>query len=176
MFDREKFKALVHYVIARAGHKSGFGATKLYKVLWFAEARHFLLTGNLIADAEYIREEHGPVPKLGMQIRTELAREGKIRQQKMPGAYGEWQFTSAKPALIDKFSPEEIAAVDYWIKHIDEDHTATSISELSHDYGWDIVPMGEKLPVYAALASRVREPNEEELEWVRQKVAELGLP
>lgn len=48
-FEREKFKRLFHYVVWKAGKKDGFGATKLYKVLWFSEARTYLLTGEPIA-------------------------------------------------------------------------------------------------------------------------------
>lgn len=175
MFEREKFKRLVHYVIAKAGHKDGFGATKLYKVLWFAEARALMLHGRPIAGATYIREKHGPVPRLGMIIRSELVAERKIRQQKMPGDYGEWQFTSLAPPVLDGITPRERTEVDYWIKHIDADHTATSISEESHDYGWEIARNGEVIPLHACMANRAREPNGEELSWARQRAAELGL-
>lgn len=175
MFDREKFKRLVHYVIAQAGHRDGFGATKLYKVLWFAEARQFMLTGRPIAGAEYIREKYGPVPRFGMQIRRELVDEGKIRQQKMPGDYGEWQFDSLAPPDIKDFSEDERAVIDYWIKYIDEHHTAKSISEESHDYGWDIAPLGAKLPLQAFMANRVREPNDEEWTLAKETASKLGL-
>src|SRR5262245_41225370 len=77
-FDRERFKELVRYVIWAAQRYEAFTATKLYKVLWFAEARAFVLRGRPLAGAEYIREKNGPVPKLGKVIRDELEREGKI--------------------------------------------------------------------------------------------------
>src|SRR5262249_36624697 len=36
---------------------------------------------------------------------------------------------------------------------IDKEHTATSISEESHDYAWDIAKMGEELPLrYSQIA------------------------
>jgi hypothetical protein len=41
-FDREKFKSLMHYVIAKAGDEDGFGAVKLYKILWFSDARAYM--------------------------------------------------------------------------------------------------------------------------------------
>jgi hypothetical protein len=78
VFDREKFKSLVHYIIARAGNKPGFGATKLNKVLWFADARLFMLRGKPITGAAYIREKWGPVPQQIMPVRDELVREGHI--------------------------------------------------------------------------------------------------
>lgn len=174
-FDRDKFKRLVHYVIERAGRRDGFGATILYKVLWFAETRQYLLTGRAIAGADYIREKYGPVPKLGKQIRDELHRDGFIRQSQIGGA-GEWQFQSLRKADLTGFAPDEIQAVNYWIEHIDKDHTAESISDLSHDYAWEIAQMREPLPLFAQLATRMREPTKEELERARKVAANLKLP
>ena len=60
-------------------------------------------------------------------------------------------------------SGEEKSALDYWIEHIDQEHTAKAISELSHDYGWEIAKLGEELPLSAFMASVVRHPNETEM-------------
>ncbi len=175
-FDRDKFKRLVHYVIDRAGRRDGFGAIKLYKVLWFAETRQYLLTGKPIAGADYIREKFGPVPKLGKQIRDELSREGFIRQGQMKtGGMTEWHFKSLRSPDMRGFTPDEIKTIDFWIKHIDEDHTAGSISELSHDYTWEIAKMREPLPLFAQLATRMREPTKEELERARKVAESLKL-
>jgi hypothetical protein len=65
--------------------------------------------------------------------------------------------------------------VDWWIKHVAEEHTATSISDLSHNYAWNIAAMGEEIPLHAVFADRVRSPNDEELEWARTEAKRLGL-
>jgi hypothetical protein len=78
-FDREKFKSVVHYVIARAGDRDGFGATKLYKVLWFSDARAYMLRGKPITGEVYIREKHGPVPSHAPGVIEELKLEGAIK-------------------------------------------------------------------------------------------------
>jgi hypothetical protein len=83
VFDREKFKSLVHYIIARAGNKPGFGATKLNKVLWFADARLFMLRGKPITGAAYIREKWGPVPQQIMPVRDELVKAGAFSRSKL---------------------------------------------------------------------------------------------
>ena len=168
----EKLKRLIHYVAWKAGTKDWFGATKLYKVLWFADARQFVLTKKPITGAIYIREKHGPVPKHAMIARRELESEGAIKITK------EGQLTrivAKKMPDVSIFTPDELRVVDYWIAHIDKSHTATSISEESHDYAWDIAKMGEELPLYAVLANRIREPNDEELGRLRQRAKELGL-
>jgi Protein of unknown function (DUF4065) len=70
--DLEKLKRLIHYVAWKAGKSDWFGATKLYKVLWFADARQFVLTKKPITSATYIREKYGPVPKHAMIARAQL--------------------------------------------------------------------------------------------------------
>jgi hypothetical protein len=175
-FDREKFKKLVHYVIWEMSGKDGFGATKLYKVLWYAEAKAFVLSGKPIAGATYLREKHGPVPKYAMQVRTELEAEGKIKQRLINrGQYKEWFFTSKVPPDTSFLTLQERKTVDYWIKHIDEEHTAGSISEESHDYAWEIAREGEEIPFYAVLANRLREPDDAELRRAKERAKELGL-
>jgi Protein of unknown function (DUF4065) len=78
-FDHNKFKALLHYIVWKAGDKDDFGATKLYKVLWFSDARAFQLEGRSITGETYVREKFGPMPRHGLSIIDELEREGAIQ-------------------------------------------------------------------------------------------------
>lgn len=175
-FDRDRLKKLAHYVIAKGSGKDGFGATKLYKVMWFAEARSHVLRGDSISGATYIRREHGPVPELGMQIRNELAQEGLISQKLVDrGNYKEWSFVNRANPDTSFMTKEQRQDVDYWFRHIDEDHTAASISDESHNYAWEIAEMGEPLPFFALLSERVREPSDSELEEARKDARDLGI-
>jgi hypothetical protein len=175
-FDKEKFKRLVHYVAWKAGKKAGFGATKLNKVLWFADARAYVLTGKPITGATYIRQKYGPVPREMMPAQAELVREGKIKIIRGPGRYDHTQFLALEPPDSSALSAKEHETVDYWIRHIDEDHTAASISEQSHDYPWEIAKMGEEIPLHACFATRVRDPVGDELEWAKKVAEKLKLP
>lgn len=50
------------------------------------------------------------------------------------------------------------------------------MSDLSHDYGWEVAQMGEQLPLKAFLARRIRgSETSEEIEWARGEAARLGL-
>ena len=175
-FERQKFKDLMHYIIWKAGDSGGFGATKLYKIMWFSDARMYVLEGKSITGAVYTRQKHGPVPKAAMPARSELEKEGRIRIWK-DRYYNKpiWRFQSLSDPRTEGFSAKELQTIDWWIQHVDEEHTANSISDLSHDYGWEIAAMGEELPYHAILASRLREPTEEELEWAKTKARERGL-
>ena len=174
-YDREKLKDAIHYVIANVQSHPGFGAVKLYKVLWFAESRMFLLRKKPIFDAPFIREKRGPVPTDGIRLRDELAAEGKIKQWKDSWHNRQiWRFQSLRRPSTIRFDSEELKALAYWIKHTGEDHTAASIIEQSHDYGWEIAKTGEALPLYACIASRMREPTEAELLRARHRMGFLG--
>lgn len=175
-FDREKFKDAMHYVVALAGDHPGFGATKIYKALWFAEGQIFMLHGRRIYGARFVRQEHGPVPKAAMPIRQELADERRVRiwQDRYHNRM-QWRFRSLREPNTERFNKDELDALRYWTQHIDEDHTAQSISDESHDYAWEIAKMGEELPIHAFIASRWRDPTDEELEGARKRFAGRGF-
>ncbi|MBB6413395.1 Panacea domain-containing protein [Mesorhizobium sangaii] len=172
-YDRERLKHLFHYVIWVAGARAGFGATKLYKVAWFSDARRFVLTGQSITGAPYIREKHGPIPRDGIIVRNQLAAERLIEQWR--GTGDEWVFKGIVPPDRNIFHPDELKEIDIWIKEIDGKHTATTVSDLSHDYGWEIAAMKEPLPFHSILAGRGREPTAVEAARLRNRAKELGL-
>jgi hypothetical protein len=177
-FDREKLKRLVHYVAWNAGKRPGFGATKLYKVLWYADARTYLLTGTPITGASYIREKFGPMPsaKQFMPVRDELVREGKLKVIESRTQFDTTQFLALEPPETAFLSDREKQTVDYQIERIDKDHTAQSISDETHeDYSWQIAKTGEELPLYALRLARIKEPTEEERERFLRRAKELGL-
>jgi hypothetical protein len=171
-FDREKFKALVVYIAWKAGRRDWFGATKLNKILWFSEARAYVLHGSPITGATYIREEHGPVPKQYMPIRKELENARTVRVFHEGSLV---RITADSKPDMSRFTKAELQIIDYFIDHIDEDHTAGTISDKSHDYAWHIARKGEEIPLYAILAERIREPNDQELEQLKEKARAHGL-
>jgi hypothetical protein len=175
-FDRNKFKSLLHYVVWKAGDKDGFGATKLYKVLWFSDARAYMLDGEPITGEIYIREKFGPMPRHGLSIIDELARERAINVS-TGDYYGKSIRHFHSIRLPDRLSLNEKqrGIVEYWIRHIAEDHTAETISEESHDYAWEIATLGEEIPYHAIFATRIRDPEGKELDWASARAKELGL-
>jgi hypothetical protein len=174
--DVDKLKALTLYIIWRAGYREGFGATKLNKVLWFSDARHFVMYGKPITGATYLRERHGPVPERISELRNQLQSTGQISTWSEPYFGGDiTRFTTDAPPDTTMFTADELSVVDWWIKHVADEHSARSISELSHNYTWEIAGMGEAIPLYAVLASRIRAPLGQELDWAKAEAKRLGL-
>lgn len=173
-YDPARLKQLFHYVIRAAGARPGFGAVKLYKVAWFSDARAYMLYGRSITGATYIKKEFGPIPKHGRGIRAALVKEGLISEHRSKVDYEGWTFRSLRDPGPLEFDSKELEIINYWIKHIDEDHTAGSISDLTHDYGWEIADIGEELPMAAFMANRVREPTDDEMDTFKTWAREIG--
>lgn len=174
--DLAKLKALVLYIVWRANQYQGFGATKLNKVLWFSDARFYRSYGRSITNETYVRQPHGPVPEHVENLKVELISEGALT------AWDELYYgkvvrrlSAEAPPETSAFTAEELVMVDWWINHIGSDHTASSVSELSHNYPWTIARMGERIPLHAVFAERVRPPNKEELDWAAGEAKRLGL-
>jgi hypothetical protein len=175
-FDRNRFKNLLHYVVWKAGEKDGFGATKLYKILWFCDARTYMLQGAPITGEIYVREKYGPLPRHALSVIAELRTEGAVRTS-IDDYFGKTirRFHSLRAPDKLSLNEREREIVEYWVEHIAEDHTADSISDQSHDYTWEIAALGEEIPYHAIFATRIRDPEGEELEWASRRAKELGL-
>jgi hypothetical protein len=174
-FERERFKALVLHILWRTNHFEDFGATKLNKVLWFSEARSFQAYGKPITGEVFIRDKHGPRSRHAREVCEELVTSG-LAETSIERFYDYEirRFRAVQPSDTALFTNEELSLIDWWIDHIARDHTAASISEKSHDYGWEIAQMGEEIPLYAFLASRIREPrSEDEATWAETEAQRL---
>lgn len=175
-FDHEKFRSLVLYIIWKTSHRQGFGSTKLNKALWFAEARTFEAFGKPISGETFVRDKYGPRSTHLTEVCNELESNGLIEKfVERIYDYEAVRYRAFEPPATPAFTNEELGFVDWWIAFIDK-HTAASISDFSHDYGWEIAAMGEELPIYAFLASKIRAPEgEQEIEWAQKEAKRLGL-
>jgi hypothetical protein len=171
-FDRVKFKRLVHHVVWKTGGREDFGAVELNKVLWFSEARHFMLHGKPITGAVYIRDKFGPVPKAMMLVRKELEDEKAIHVwEDRRDDHPQTRFEALDPPDISDFSKDERQAVDWCIEHSAKKNAAQATSDRS----WEIAATGEEIPFHALLARRIRHPDDKEAKRLAKQVKELGL-
>jgi len=85
--------------------------------------------------------------------------------------YAQKQFIALSPADISVFSAEQISLVDSILDAICSNHTATSISELSHDLVWEVAAIGEEIPMAAAaFGGNVGEIDENDMSWAHNEV------
>jgi hypothetical protein len=174
--DRQKFDDAIHYIVSRCSDPSKLGSVKLNKILWFSDARHYVLHGEPITGETYIRRQHGPVAEHLISARKRLVASGRIDFRPGSRKFDVDRYRSVMPWRPGVLSEQERGVLDYFITHICNDHTAASISDESHDYAWEIAAMEERLPYYAILSERSRPPNEDELEWARDAAKKQNLP
>jgi hypothetical protein len=170
--DREKFKALVHYVCWRyATAPDKLGAVKLNKTLWRADFKSFYLTRHSITGARYIKRQYGPVPSGLKAVLQELVNEGVLTIGTTPyHGYDKHQFVAHSEPDLRLLTKQDIEIADEAMRFVCEEHTAKSISEESHDHIWRAAKDGEKIP-YETVFAVPGEITDDEREWARQEIA-----
>ncbi len=162
----DKFKALVHFVVASCDDPHRLGATKLNKTCWYSDTIAYRLYGQAITTETYVRRKHGPVPNNVLIVIKNLEDEGKIKVRHSDHyVYKKRLFINLEDADTSLFSPAELDIISSVTKTVCDDYTASSISELSHDRVWEAANEGEEIPLYATLAGHAGEVTAEIMMW-----------
>lgn len=168
----EKFKALVHYVVASADDPHRLGATRLNKICWYADTLAYRYGGKTITGETYIKRTHGPVPKSILATIRELEAEQKIhvRDHQLFQSRKMRLFQAMEDADASVFDEDERGIIDFVVARVCHDHTAASISELTHDAVWEAANDGEEIPMSATLVSEPAEFTEKVSAWALKVV------
>jgi uncharacterized phage-associated protein len=151
MTDNQKLNQLVHYICSETkGDPSTLGAVKLNKIIWFSEVFAFIECGKSITDEQFIKLQYGPVPKNILSSLSSLEDDGllAIRSEHFHG-YRQKQYISLDDPDKSFLSKKEKVIVDDVINLICNNHTATSISDLTHNDLWNMAAEGEEIPLAA---------------------------
>jgi hypothetical protein len=169
-----RLKELVHYICYKCQEPNKLGAVKLNKILWFADKITYKQTGKSISGSQYRKLQFGPVPVLIKSILDDLESENKllIEKHEYYGSY-KTKFIALENPKESIFSGEELALVDCLISEICDDHTAESISNLSHDMVWEAGCMGEEIPLTAVLITDEAILNEKDIAWANDVIDRL---
>jgi hypothetical protein len=62
VFDIEKFKTIIHFVVDNCEDKPNFGKTVLFKLLYFSDFNFYELYEEKLTGADYERRPFGPAP------------------------------------------------------------------------------------------------------------------
>jgi hypothetical protein len=149
--DQERLSTTTHYVITHCPPEM-LGATKLNKVLWYADVIFYRLHGRSITGEEaYEKRQYGPVPKNINTVLRSLQAAGKIKERAGPTPVGtRREFVWLEPPALEKFLPEEIDVLRDVMQQVCDGHSAASISDLTHDALWDETEIGQDMSIRAA--------------------------
>lgn len=153
-FDGNKFQELVLYIAARSESDPTFGATKLNKLLFFADFLFFARYGRPITGATYVKQDHGPVPRQLPETQSGLVQaEAAAVSERLHFNFKQKRIVALRDADLSAFSGEEIAVVDDVIRSLEE-RNAVEASLLSHsELGWKYAAMREEIPYFTVFLS-----------------------
>jgi hypothetical protein len=162
----DKLAAAAHLLIARLPSDE-LGATKLNKILWFADCEFYRRHGrSLTGETEYVRQEFGPCPVgIGRVLASLKAQGAIVETPRSIAGYVQRGFISLIEPAVETFHAEEIdilLGVALELCPL----SAKAASELSHDDLWQATEPGGRMSVQAG-SVRVSPPTPEVLEWAQ---------
>jgi len=150
-YDEGKFTELVLYVADRLRGDGAGGATKLNKVLFFAEFTHLRRHHAVISGCEFQKLDHGPAPRQLLPVRRRLveSNEAELIEEDFLGRPEHW-LVPLRPVDRSVFTDDELKTVDDVLDQL-QGLTGTQVSELSHEEpGWRLTEVGDTIPYAAA--------------------------
>lgn len=161
----ERLQALMHYVCAKA-EPTQLGRVKLNKVPWYADTVAYALHGKSITGERYIKRQHGPVPARFMPAQRQLEKDGKIVQGTATiFNLTKHEFTSIAEPDLSMFSAADMEIINQAIEHVCNQHTATSVSQETHNDIWKLAEIGEEIPLQTVFSAELAEVTEDDTEW-----------
>lgn len=156
---REKLKDAIVYIGSHPGVRD-LGLTKLYKLLYFADAAHLRDHGATITGSEYIKYEHGPVPSRGEKCIRQLRKEARVQAQKVPYAGLEMIAISVLGAPSwSALDDDDVATLDAICSELGRE-TATELSKRSHaEPAWAAAHILQKLSHELMMYGAVEDPD-----------------
>lgn len=175
-FDKDKFDRLVLYICAKVENPADLGAVKLHKILWFSDLANFARCGRSIAGDTFIKMPQGPFSVHVDKAIRRLERADMLAERQMP-VYNrtQRQFFAKREPDLKGFSADEISIVDSMIANIAFGHTATSVSELSHNRIWQIARDREAIPLSTVFSINLAPADQETMEWAKAALDDEDL-
>ena len=148
-----KLRELILYISARCESDPRFGATKLNKILLFADFTSYFRRRRPVTGVEYMRLPNGPAPRRLKPITAEMESVGELVMRTVQdGKFEQKRVVPLRPPNLSLFSAEDIAIVDEMI-HRCWGRTAKAVSELSHGIAWKVAGDREAIPYEAVFLS-----------------------
>ncbi len=150
-FIEEKFIEVVLHVARRLQDQPSGGATKLNKVLFFAEFTHMRRHAQAISGCEFQKLKHGPAPRQMLPVREKLIESGdaELVSEDFLGRQ-QHRLVPLREADLEVFAEHELETIEHVLSRL-ADMTAARVSELSHsEPGWQLTELGDTIPPAAA--------------------------
>ena len=165
-YDEDKFVEMVLHVAGQLQGDRAGGATKLNKILFFAEFTHLRRHHQVISGCEFQKLPHGPAPRQLLPVRNRMIDSGaaELVEEDFLGR-PQHRLVPTREANLAVFTNEELQTIEDVLTQL-AGMTGTQVSELSHqEPGWRLTEVGETIPFSTAFLDyqQVQTPTSERL-------------
>lgn len=171
--DERKFEELILYVAQESRDDLKCGATKLNKILFYADFEAYHTLGRSITGQPYQKLERGPAPRRVVPVVERLECQGACRWEDRT-----WfglplrKLVALREPELSLFTPDELEVAQAVIRELWE-LNATEVSDLSHRFvGWQAADIGEEIPYGTVFVDEPRPLTEEEIAWAHEVIEE----
>ncbi len=161
--DDDKLQELILFVSQRSEGDPLFGATKLNKLLFYADFLAYATLGSAITSHRYQKLKNGPAPRAVLPILRRMESQGLIVQvQRNHFGKPQRRTIACRDANLSRFSAEEIALVTDILDYC-RGKNAREMSLMSHKFaGWKLAEEGEDIP-YEVMLAQLEKPTDDDL-------------
>jgi len=152
MDGERRLRELILYIANKCEDDPTFGATKLNKIVYFADFMSYELYGEPITGVAYKKLDYGPVPESMHVIQEEMVAEQDIVLKRRPLRRGgeQHRVVSLREPQLDLFKARDIALLDDVIREL-WGKRAERVSDMSHGVAWKAAASKGRIPYQAAL-------------------------
>ena len=133
----EKFKQVFLYILTKVGAYYNVGRTVLYKLLYFIDFDYYELYEEQLMGLEYIKKEHGPIPKDFLNIVEDMKNNKEVDE--VHTKHFDYEMVKYFPCVepdLSILSGRELEHIDATLNRLAH-KSALDISEYSHkDIPW----------------------------------------
>lgn len=157
--DSRKLEELIVHLGTHPGVVN-LGLTKLWKLIYFVDAKGIREFGESVTGSDFIKYEHGPVPSRGERQLRQLVRRGEVTTApRIVGGKILNEVKSNREPDSTVFSILEMSLIETVCKELGN-KSAGVLSELSHqEPAWHYARMLDKLSPELICYGQTEDPN-----------------
>lgn len=133
LFDADKFKEILLYILEKVGAKPNIGETALYKLLYFIDFDFYEKYGKSLTGATYMKNHHGPTPRQFKACADEMIETGELERVKSRYfQYEQKKYLPHRKANLECLSAQDKIHIDDVLARL-SDKNGRELSTYSHD-------------------------------------------
>jgi hypothetical protein len=170
---QRKFEEMILLVARASEGDLNFGATKLNKILFYADFAAYRKACRSISGQVYQKLEHGPAPRRFLPVVQAMEKTGSCAwAERERNGFRQRRLLALREPDVSVFSAEEVQLIWKTVEDL-RDLTGREVSDLSHGFvGWRLVDFGEEIPYGTVFVEEPRPLTAEEEIWAEEAIRE----